>query len=114
MALPQKYRLIRESDFDKVFQDGKAVKGSFLFIKSRINEFSSPRFGFVVPKKAYLKAVDRNRLKRVLSEIANLYIKSSPANNRDFVVVINRRSKEELIKNEFLNLLELFKNRKNI
>lgn len=109
MALPQKYRLIRRLDFDKVFQDGKAVKGSFLFIKSRTNELSFPRFGFVVPKKVYLRAVDRNRLKRVLSEMAALYVKNNPTNSQDFVVVVNKQEKEELIKNELISFLRFSK-----
>lgn len=108
MALSQKHRLVSKSDFDKTFQDGKAVKSSFLFIKSRINKLNFPRFGFVVPKKVYLRAVDRNRLKRVLAEIATLYVKNNPTNSRDFVIMVNKRNKEELIKNEFLNFLRLF------
>ncbi|MDO8496600.1 MAG: ribonuclease P protein component [bacterium] len=105
MPLPKKYRLVSKSDFDKVFRDGQAVKGSFLFIKSRINGSSSPRFGFIVPKKIYSKAVDRNRLKRVLAEIVASYLKKSTSNGRNFVIVINKQGEEGLIKDELINLL---------
>lgn len=109
MALPQKHRLITKPDFDRAFKNGKAVKGSFLFIKSRANELNFPRFGLVVPKKVYPRAVDRNRLKRVLSEIATTYLKNNLTSGRDFVVVINRKGKEDLINNEFTNLLKVFR-----
>ena len=105
MALPKKHRLVSKLDFDKVFKEGKAVKGSFLFIKRRINELSFPRFGFVVTKKTYSKAVDRNRLKRVLSDIVVSYIKNNPTKGQDLVVVINKQGEENLIKNEFIDLL---------
>ena len=105
MALSKKYRLVSRSDFDKVFKEGKAVKGSFLFIKWLANEQGFPRFGFVVPKKVYSGAVDRNRLKRVLSEIVNPYVKNNLANSRDFVVTVNKKGQESFIKNELINLL---------
>lgn len=110
MALPQKHRLTSRSDFDKVFQEGKAVKGSFLFIKSRANELTLPRFGFVVSKKVYSRAVDRNRLKRVLSEVVATYIKNDTTKGRDYVIVVRKQEEEELVKNELTNLLRLFKN----
>lgn len=105
MALPKKYRVVSRSDFDKIFKEGKAVKGSFLFIKWRANEQGFPRFGFVVPKKVYSGAVDRNRLKRVLAEITGRYVKNNITNNCDFVIVVNKKGQENLIKNELTNLL---------
>lgn len=100
MALPKKHRLVSKLDFDKVFKRGKAVKGSFLFIKSRVNEFSFSRFGFVIPKRTYPRAVDRNRLKRVLIETVAPYVKSLITKGRDFIIVINKRGKEDLVKKE--------------
>lgn len=105
MALPKKHRLVSKLDFDKVFKNGKAVKGSFLFVKWIVNELGFPRFGLVVPKKIYPKAVDRNRLKRVLSETVASYIKNNVISGRDFVVVISGQGQENLIKNELTNLL---------
>lgn len=105
MPLPKKHRLVSGLDFDNVFRDGKAVKGSFLFIKSKVNGLSFPRFGFVVPKKIYPRAVDRNRLKRVLSEMVVPYIKNNTIQGRDFVTVISRQGQEDLIKDEVINLL---------
>ncbi len=70
MALNKKNRLKKKRDFKEVFKKGRAVKGSFLFIKYRKNELGVPRFGFVVSAKVAKKAVERNQIRRILSEAA--------------------------------------------
>jgi len=68
LALNKKNRLKKKRDFEDVFKKGKAVKGSFLFIKYKKNELGVSRFGFIVSAKVARKAVDRNRIRRILSE----------------------------------------------
>ncbi|MDO8658142.1 MAG: ribonuclease P protein component [Candidatus Levybacteria bacterium] len=68
MALNKKNRLKKKRDFDDVFKKGRASKGRFLFIKYLKNELNLPRFGFVVSAKVARKAVERNKLRRILSE----------------------------------------------
>lgn len=68
MALNKKNRLKKKHDFDNVFKKGRAIKGSFLFIKYLKNELNLSRFGFVVSAKVAKKAVERNKLRRILSE----------------------------------------------
>lgn len=68
MALNKKNRLKKRRDFEEVFKKGKAVKDSFLFIKYRKNELGVSRFGFVVSAKVAKKAVERNKIRRILSE----------------------------------------------
>jgi ribonuclease P protein component len=75
MALNKKNRLKKERDFENVFKKGKAVKGGFLFIKYIKNDLDLLRFGFVVSTKVAKKAVERNRVKRILSEIVRGVIK---------------------------------------
>ena len=36
---------------------------------SRVNAFGVPRLGLIVPKRVFPRAVDRNRMKRVLREM---------------------------------------------
>ena len=74
MALNNKNRLKNKSDFDKVFKKGRAVKSSFLFIKYVKNELDAPRFGFVVSAKVAGKAVERNKIRRIISEAAGRVI----------------------------------------
>ncbi|MDP3792770.1 MAG: ribonuclease P protein component [bacterium] len=68
MALNKKNRLKKKRDFENVFKKGKAVNGSFLFIKYKKNKLGVSRFGFVVSAKVARGAVERNRIKRTLSE----------------------------------------------
>ena len=68
MSLNKKNRLKKKRDFEDVFKRGKAVKGSFLFIKYRKNELGLARLGFVVSIKVAKKAVERNKIRRILSE----------------------------------------------
>ncbi len=68
MALNKKNRLKKKLDFEDVFKKGKAVKGSFLFVKHKKNELSVPRFGFVISAKIIKKASERNKMRRILSE----------------------------------------------
>ncbi len=70
MALNKKNRLKKKRDLESVFKKGKAVKGSFLSIKYKKTEIGIPRFGFIVSTKVSKKAVERNRIKRILSETA--------------------------------------------
>lgn len=69
MALNKKNRLKKKLDFEDVFKKGKAVNGSFLFIKHKNNELGIPRFGFVVSAKIAGKAVERNKIRRIISEL---------------------------------------------
>jgi len=68
MALNKKNRLKKKQDFEAVFKKSRAVNGSFLFVKYKKNELDTPRFGFVVSAKVAKKAVERNRIRRILSE----------------------------------------------
>src|SRR3989338_3144687 len=104
MALSKNNRLKRAKDFDFVFHGGTAVKGNVLLIKYRQNRTNKSRFGFIVSAKFFKKAVARNRIKRLLSEI----VQSSQGDiNRgyDIVVVVNRKAESEDMKADLKNLL---------
>ncbi len=88
-----------------MFKKGKAVRGSFLFIRVNSNEKGFPRFSFIISKKTAPRAVDRNRLKRLLSEVAAKFIKNNPAKNSDMAVIVNRIEKEEGLCSEFMRLI---------
>ena len=69
MALPTRNRLKNKKDFDTVFKKGKALNGSFLFIKTLPSLRGYPRFGFIVASKFVPKAVLRNKIRRLLADI---------------------------------------------
>lgn len=95
MSLPKANRLKKKKDFDRVFKKGKAVNGSFLFVKSLPNSLSSSRFGFIVAAKFAPKAVTRNKVRRLLSDVvwprALLRMRAY-----DNVVVVTRKVPENL------------------
>ena len=107
MALNKKNRLKKKHDFENVFKKGKAVKGSFLFIKYRKNELGVPRFGFVVSAKVARKAVERNKTRRILSEAVGGRI--SDLGGHDIVVFaagkITAAHKEDIVK-DFLEVIK--------
>jgi len=67
--LPERNRLKKRKDFEKVFKEGKSWKESFLLLKTVPNKLKVSRFGFIVGKKYSKKAVLRNKIKRRLREI---------------------------------------------
>ena len=68
--LKKQNRLSKRSDFLKLKKEG-AVKQSpfFGFVYLKNEEIDKPRFGFIISKRISKKAVDRNKIKRVLCEI---------------------------------------------
>ena len=107
MALNKKNRLKKKRDFGDVFKKGRAVKGSFLFIKYRKNELGVSRFGFVVSAKVAGKAVERNKIRRILSEAARSIVDG--LGGYDIIVlatgkIISAR-KEDVIR-DFLEVLK--------
>lgn len=75
MALNKKNRLKRKKDFESVFKKGKASKGNFLFARYLENDLGFSRFAFIVSSKVSKKAVVRNRIRRVLSDISRTRLK---------------------------------------
>ncbi|MEK7121524.1 MAG: ribonuclease P protein component [Patescibacteria group bacterium] len=107
MALNKKNRLKKKLDFEEVFKKGKAVKGSFLFIKYIKNDLGVSRFGFVVSVKVAGKAVERNRIRRILSEVARPMLKNIVG--YDIIVFTTNKimtARKEDIEEYFLEVLK--------
>jgi|WetSurMetagenome_2_1015567.scaffolds.fasta_scaffold1117986_1 ribonuclease P protein component len=77
MALARKNRIEAENDFEFIFKEGKTVKSSFFFIKYLNNSLGYLRCGLVVPIKISKKSVDRNRIRRILSEAIKNFLNIS-------------------------------------
>jgi len=107
MALNKKNRLKKKLDFEDVFQKGRSVQGNFLFIKYIKSELDMPRFGFVVSTKVAKKAVERNKIRRILSEAVRGTADS--LGSYDIVVFAAKKiisvPKEEIVR-DFLEVLE--------
>ncbi|MDF1762830.1 MAG: ribonuclease P protein component [Oleibacter sp.] len=86
LAFRRTSRLLTPKDFKRVF-DNTALRGStpHLLVLASPNESSNPRVGFVLAKKQLKRAVDRNRVKRLIRESFRQH-QHDLANN-DFVIL---------------------------
>jgi ribonuclease P protein component len=78
MALPQRHRLKGQRVFDRLYRRGRASHGPFLMLRwlpaesdllppeQRLHAPSPWRCGVVVSSKVHKRAVQRNRLRRLL------------------------------------------------
>lgn len=62
-----KISLKSKKEISKLFETGKSVSGGLLF--SKILDSNESKFVFTVSKKRFKKAVDRNRIKRLMREV---------------------------------------------
>ncbi len=67
--LSRKHRLSKQKDFDRVYKSGKQCAAPHLILKGVRNDADFSRFAIIISKKIAKKAVDRNRVKRQISEI---------------------------------------------
>ena len=84
----QKNRLLKASQFSRVFDQATKSSSEFFTILSRENQVKHPRLGIVVAKRRAKRAVDRNILKRIIRESFRLNKNTLPA--KDFIVILKR------------------------
>jgi ribonuclease P protein component len=92
--LPLKNRIKKKKDFEKLFQEGSSYLGRFFILKTLKNEFSFPRFAFIVSIKVDKSAVKRNKIRRRLRESVRPllpFIKK----NTDVVFIAKKEIKEK-------------------
>ena len=89
-SFPKRVRLLRSTDFRKVYDQGSRFSGPFFaaFCLRGAPE-DGPRIGFTVPR-AVGKAVVRNRIKRRMREAVRLRLNRL---NTSWSIVINPRAK---------------------
>ena len=101
MALPKKNRIVSKKDIDLVFKNGLTVRGSFLFIKLAKNQKNHSRLAFIISSKHIPLAVDRNRIRRLLSIEATRF-PNLLTSSHDIVVGLLKK----VIRNQFRYLGE--------
>ncbi len=68
-SFPKKLRLLNALDYQPVFNKTQyKVSCRYLLVLAKRNEKPQPRLGLVIAKKNIAKAVQRNRVKRVIRE----------------------------------------------
>lgn len=94
MPLPKKNHLNKSKDINQVFKNGRTVRGNFLFIRFLDNQKSYSRFTFLISAKYVPLAVDRNKIKRMLSgEIARA--PSLLEQGLDIIVIVSKKVTRE-------------------
>ena len=80
-SFARRYRLTKTDEFSSVFGFRKAIRGTWLMLhyQPRAEGHTDARLGLVVGKKLLKRAVDRNRLKRVVREAFRLRRCTLPA-----------------------------------
>jgi len=109
LAKPQ--RLARDKDFKKVFEQGRSCYSKRLGVKVINNQRPKNRYGIIISAKVSKKAVERNRLKRQISQILKGLDKSLAPGFDLAVVVLPAMPGQEFkaVKNELEKILEKLK-----
>lgn len=106
MALPLKNRLKKRKDFDDVFKNSKTSKGHFLLVKTAKKIAAEPKVGFIVSSKIFKRAVDRNRVRRILANEVQKNLKKIKTDT--IVLVLKAPAKEtekQILPEEIRSLL---------
>jgi ribonuclease P protein component len=67
-GFPRAARLLKASQFRRVFQRARRVSDRNFTVLARANDDQDARLGLAISKKQARRAVDRNRLKRLVRE----------------------------------------------
>lgn len=81
----KRVRLLKPAEFSRVFKNAKRSSDRLLTILAASNDLGYPRLGLAISKKHAKRAVDRNRIKRLIRESFRLHQTDLPA--ADFVVM---------------------------
>lgn len=101
-TLSKNYFLQKARDFSNVWAKPRRAKGEYATLVARENNLGIPRIGFLVAKRKVKKAVDRNKIKRLVKESFRLNKKTIA--NFDIIFLLN---KEPDLKNSYLLSQEL-------
>ncbi len=87
---PRARRLTRPAEFGRVFNRSQRSSDQYFTVLANDNDGQDPRLGLAISKRAAKKAVQRNRLKRLVREVFRRQ-KDLPA--KDFVVMAGSAAK---------------------
>jgi ribonuclease P protein component len=83
------------ADIAALLSGARALKRPGFSVLFRANPFGVPRLGLIVPKRVFPRAVDRNRMKRMLRELFRA--QQARLGSRDILI---RLSAKEVALNE--------------
>ncbi|MCX6811284.1 MAG: ribonuclease P protein component [Candidatus Berkelbacteria bacterium] len=105
--LSRNFRLKKETDFRRIYQKGKRIRGFFFDITYLENQ-NNTRFGIVVTTRSINKATKRNFAKRILRDIIYKNKNLWPE-KKDLIIKIKKeinQDRTKKIEEEFITLLK--------
>ncbi|MDH5765666.1 MAG: ribonuclease P protein component [Gammaproteobacteria bacterium] len=81
----KRVRLLKPAEYSRVFKEAIRSSDRLLTILAASNDLGYPRLGMAISRKSASRAVDRNRIKRLVRESFRLNQSKLPA--ADFVVM---------------------------
>jgi len=88
LGLPRTARLLDKAQFQQVFDEARKSIDPYFTVLARRNPHSGARLGLAIAKKCARRAVDRNRLKRLVRE--SFRIERADLPDVDLVVMCRR------------------------
>jgi ribonuclease P protein component len=74
----RRFRLLKAAEFEAVLNNRCAVRTRYFQVMGRPNSLGHPRLGMIVSKRVYSRAVDRNRIRRLIREAFRISARSLP------------------------------------
>ena len=87
--LQKRARLLKASEFNRVFDKATRSSDQYFTVLARLNENDYPRLGLAISKKRAKLAVTRNRLKRLIRE--SFRLKQHELCCADYVVLAGQK-----------------------
>lgn len=87
------YRITKESDFEKVFKNGKKVSSQDFIIRFMANGLENCRFSVIVSNKISKKATERNKLKRRIKATISKNLTNFRQNNDIIIITLDHSKK---------------------
>lgn len=84
--LAKQNRLVKQKDFEKIFQQGRSYYSKLLGIKAMANEQRTNRYGIIISTKVSKKSTERNKLKRQIRHVIKR-LDSELAQGMDITVI---------------------------
>jgi len=97
------YRLLSQTDFSRVFQDPRKSTDRWLTVLASPNRFERPRLGLAISRKNARRAVQRNRIKRVMRE--SFRLNQNQLTGLD-IVILSRREAGSASKRQLRSSIE--------
>lgn len=85
--LPSKFRLSVEDDIEGLLRKGRRLQTPFFVIRYRSTNLEKPRCAILASGKIAPKAVERNRIRRLLYNGIYDYIKKNSLNGIDCMIL---------------------------